>query len=313
MEERLNSPEFGQLDLVIVGAQKAGTTSLLNYLKDHPQVNAHLGNEFSYFADPKQFEKGYATAFDTYFSKKPMAIRNIAKNVTICSDKNALERLKKEFPDTKLVFILREPTNRAYSGYTMGVSQGWMNTPFSEIANDLEQGNNESKLYSLFISLGLYANQLETIFSYFDPSKVRIILFEEFKDNPTTMSNNVCRWLGIDPIESGNSLSAHNVTTRSKSTRIASLLDNLKKESNPLKRIVRNLLPYSFYFKLTNGLQSLNETEAKFEPMTSKDREILNQYYEPENNKLKHLLQQPRFSDSIQWIGKGNWLFNSNN
>jgi hypothetical protein len=302
---------MSELDLMIIGAQKAGTTSLLTYLRKHPQLNAHFGNEFSYFADEKSYKQGFQNAYNTYFTSKKGALKNVAKNVTICTNESAIQRLKHDFPNVKIVFILREPVSRTYSGYNMGVSQGWVHHSFQDIISAVLSNDSKSDLYSLFVSLGLYTEQIEILLKYFQSSQIRFILFEEFKTNPSITCNRICKWLEVDPMDNEDISQAHNVTTKSKSRQIASFINTLKKESNPIKQLLRQLLPYSIYSKIGSGLQSLNETEAKFDSMPDSDRKILKDHFGPFNSKLKSLLQQPQFEKSIEWVGRDNWLFNS--
>ena len=61
---------FRKIDIAIIGAQKAGTTSLKNYLGEHSEVTTHPHTEFSFFADEDQFESGYNNVFEKYFGTK---------------------------------------------------------------------------------------------------------------------------------------------------------------------------------------------------------------------------------------------------
>src|SRR5678809_829657 len=122
-----------KIDLMIIGAQKAGTTSLQNYLNEHPEILGHPQIEFGYFKDDKTYENGYEKEFARHFTSGSVntAKAVIAKNTGMYDSDKALERLQQHNPDCKLVFIVREPVSRAYSSYSMEKFNGWLKRDFS--------------------------------------------------------------------------------------------------------------------------------------------------------------------------------------
>ena len=115
------------VDLAIIGAQKAGTTSLKEYLSQHPSIQTHPQIEFSFFRDEELYLKGYAAAEKKYLTLNPNATnkKTLIKNVGIYSSTDALERLYKHNPECKIIFIVRNPITRAYSSYNMERFNGW--------------------------------------------------------------------------------------------------------------------------------------------------------------------------------------------
>ena len=69
------------IDMIIVGAAKSGTTSLLRYLGQHPEVCPQREPEFAYFVLDGQYARGYESAFDRYFGGCGRATKVVAKNV----------------------------------------------------------------------------------------------------------------------------------------------------------------------------------------------------------------------------------------
>jgi len=147
MKEKL--PNF-----FIVGAAKAGTTSLYNYLKQHPDIYMSPIKEPNYFAkdiDINLFRKDYkkTALIDTqkYFSKPKLEELHLAfiteledyiklfqkvsnekvigeTSVSYLYSKVAAKEIKKLVPDAKIVIILRDPIERAYSHYLMNLKEG---------------------------------------------------------------------------------------------------------------------------------------------------------------------------------------------
>jgi hypothetical protein len=185
-----------------------------------------------------------------------------------------------------------------------------MKNSFEDVAQTVLDKSEDSQLYQLFISLGIYASQLETLGRYFDPSQIRIVLFEDLKNDSSQVYLNLIEWLHVSP-DSIESKKAHNVTTKAKSSSFAGLINQLKIEGNPLKQFVKRVLPYSVYSKLGSSIEKLNETEAKFESIGIESREILSAHYRSKTQKLQLLLSQEKYAQSIESCSRDNWLFKS--
>lgn len=108
-----------QIDAIIVGAQKAGTTALSRGLDFHPAVVTHKHLEFSYFVDPAEWRGSYGRAHrDAFGSLKPEDDKLIlAKSVGILWLPDAQERQAEHNHATRMIAILRNPIDRAYSAF----------------------------------------------------------------------------------------------------------------------------------------------------------------------------------------------------
>ena len=184
------------IHLMIVGAQKAGTTSLHNYLKSHPRVLGHRSKEFSFFADESEFNHGFEWAFSRYYDVKDHDLV-VAKNVTLSVHEEGLTRLRKHNPEAKIVFIMREPVNRAYSSYSMGVKDGWMTRSFDDIIKPLMGEDDQDVMFRFFVQHGQYAQQIRTMLRYFPKQNIKLYLFEDLKENPQDVCDDIYSWLGI--------------------------------------------------------------------------------------------------------------------
>src|SRR5262245_11979337 len=110
----------GKIDAMIVGAQKSGTTSLLRYLSQHPMIEAHLPEEFSFFVRDAEYELGIESAFTRFFTgtdfSDPKVV--VAKNAGMCYNEVALGRLKNHHPGVIVIMVIRNPVDRAWSSYS---------------------------------------------------------------------------------------------------------------------------------------------------------------------------------------------------
>src|ERR1051325_8643005 len=102
---------FPPIDAMIIGAQKAATTSLKNYLMQHPQIAGHVQKEFAFFQDNEEQKNGYRFAYKKYFQNgQPIVNKKIiAKHASLYSMEENIQKLKEHNPDALLIFSLRNP------------------------------------------------------------------------------------------------------------------------------------------------------------------------------------------------------------
>lgn len=285
----MNTPP--KIDLMIVGAQKAGTTSLNNYLNEHPEIIGHatLQKEFAYFRDNTIFSNGYEKAFQSAFtipSDNDNRKKIVAKNAAIYNNEAAIKRLYEHNPDGKVIFILREPVSRTYSSYAMEVFKGWMDRDFVEIKSVVGNNNMEDDMYKFFIEPSLYIHHIDLIFKYFPNNQVKLFLFEDFKTNPGIICKEIFEWLEVDAEFLPTIQKTHNETKKAKSKIISKLIYNLKKESNPIKKVAKKVLPYSIFSRLGETIVESNKSSKNAEKITDDMKLLLQDYFKPYNDAL---------------------------
>ncbi|HKK08845.1 MAG TPA: hypothetical protein VKA44_08180, partial [Gemmatimonadota bacterium] len=120
---------------MIVGAQKAGTTSLFRYLAGHPGLAAHPQREMPYFLVDELYAAGYEAAFEKYFGVGGDSGRlPLAKHVMAMYSQKAVDRLRGHNPEVRVVAVLRNPAERARSAYLYARRRGWEPLPTFEAA-----------------------------------------------------------------------------------------------------------------------------------------------------------------------------------
>lgn len=292
------------LDLVIIGAQKSGTTSLKNYLRQHPQIAGHNCLEFAYFGDDSEYAQGYEAVANEYLDKKVAPVY-IAKNVAISLSEEPLRRLQKHNPAMKVVLVLREPASRSYSEYTMGVMDGWMKRDFSELNDILEEGNTRDPMYQCFIPNGFYVSQIQLILKYFPPENIRIFLFDDLKQVPDKICNNLFEWLGVDYFRITPEI--HNKTVKPRSMKVASFTHRFRKQGNPVKMMLKALLPRHVFEHLRNAVLKANFSREAFPPLSPKLKRKLTEHYAPSIKELVDLIHRSA-PESLIMFGASHWL-----
>jgi len=253
---------------MVIGAQKAGTTSLSNYLGEHPNLLNPLCMEFTYFSDPKEYEDDIDRFMERYFPRVvPEGVRRIAKMSNLYQFSSALVRLKQHNPDCQLAMVVRDPVQRAYSAYRMACYDGWMTYDHGYMERLLREGKKGDELYDLFVGYGLYAASLEVIWGVFPKDQVHVFRFEDLKRDPQSVCDALFRSMGVGPHTLKAKDKVHNETSQARSGALAAAIHWLRNESNPIKRSVRSVLPYPVYLRLGGAIQDANRSNKAFPPM----------------------------------------------
>ena len=210
----LTGPIRSLPDFIIIGTARSGTTSLYYDICQHPCVLPAAYDELGYF--DSNFHLGlnwYRSLFPTLFSKwlvkqkKQFAITGEDTPFYIW-DPIVAKRILKNLPKIKLIVLLRNPVDRAYSNYHLGVRAGTENLSFEDAikveTKRLEEINEESKSsiekYAIrrsYLAKGFYADQLKIWFEIFNSNQLLIISTEDLKSNPQKVINKIYNFLEI--------------------------------------------------------------------------------------------------------------------
>ena len=194
MKTESNLPNF-----LIIGAMRSGTTSLFAALSAHPQVFGAPGKELRFF------DLGYDRGIDWYRdrfrgSEGKAAIGEASQ--TYMYDHAALDRIATDLPDVRMIAILRDPVERAYSHYWLNRSRGREPLSFDqaleEEAGRLEGSSVTDRFYYSYVDRGRYRTQLDRVCSLYDRSALHVLLFDDLRDHPVQAFQGVCRFLGIE-------------------------------------------------------------------------------------------------------------------
>jgi len=215
-------------DFLIIGAQRTGTTSLYKYLSEHPHfVSATLRTKGVHFFDTR-YDKGmawYRAHFPTSVYRAAFKARHGVSPVTGEASPYYLfhphvpYRLAQHMPGVKLIAMLRDPIERAYSQWQHEVSRGFEDaTTFEEaldrepdrLAAEVERMNADAGYNSFshqhhsYMARSQYADQLEVYRSLFPVSQIHVIKAEDFFADPGVEYAKVLEFLGLAPHSLGD-------------------------------------------------------------------------------------------------------------
>jgi hypothetical protein len=254
-----------KIDIVIGGAQRSGTTSLSRYLNQHPCFCLHRNREFNVFLYEEKFNNNYEKFFAQDYLCQDLDRKIIlAKSVWIMNLPEAIQRLHKHNPKIKIVLLLRNPVDRAYSAFWYARQRGLEEIgSFEEAlyAGDDRLRNNFGKFLNCrYLETGAYIKHIKNLQNFFPRDQLHIYFFEEFVRYPETICRDIFSLFpGIDANFVPETTVKHNSIARNRSSLIARSL-SLQEYLRRPKRILRQFIPQKFVFSLRNKLEDINET-----------------------------------------------------
>lgn len=211
----LTGPIRSLPDFIIIGTARSGTTSLYYNLCEHPCIISAAHDELGFF--DSNFNLGlnwYRSFFPTILHKYFV---KISKKYALTGEDTpfyiwnpiAANRILKLIPKVKLIVLFRNPIDRAYSNYYLGIRSKSESLSFEEAINSelklLEdtQGwnsDNDIEKYTIprsYIAKGIYSSQLKIWFNLFSQKQLYIVSTEEFSCNPQETLDKIFKFLGV--------------------------------------------------------------------------------------------------------------------
>jgi len=253
----------------ILGAAKAGTTALAAYLGQHPQVyispikEPHfftLENESPAFLDPGDAARA-VTAWPEYLDLFNGCRAEVAigeASTTYLHSQKAAAGIHHRFPEARLIAVLRQPVERAYSAFVMYQRENREDkgTLLEAIACE-NQGKHYRGEIGVYLERGFYTAALRRYLDLFGRNRLRVYLYEDFKENPQAVLDDLHRHIGVEAFQPDMSLS-HNVGGLHRS----GLLKGLLTRPNPVRFVARGLLPGSFRARVRERIKRFDLRKA---------------------------------------------------
>ncbi len=286
-------------NFLVIGAQKSGTTSLINYLSVHPEIYVPEDKEVSLFYEDEEYNKRfinfpYHNHYRRYNGQRFAG--NAPVNILFFAETTA-KNIFKFNPNMKLIAILRNPIERAYSAYWYNIRCG-LETKSFDIAIKREKditdnGTFLQKCNFTYISHGYYYEQLCLFLSIFSKENLLVVLYDDFKINPKLVLNEITNFLSLHQNYLNNSIfKKYNAASKPKIKWFTNMVYN----KNVIKNIynisipisLRNRIHYSIILKLLNA----NLTNFTYPQMNDTTKQYLNKIFKKHNNNLENLLNK---------------------
>lgn len=195
------------LDFVVIGAQKCGTTSLFQYLRKHPTIALPTSKEAPYFSDDRLGRMAWEDFISEYYhgNLDDCKVGSVTPQYMI--DPDVPEKLYDAFPDARLIAVLRDPVERAISHARMERRRGTVEGELSHVLSTALDRASESNLTGLeqrieeptaFFERGLYGRILDRYLRYWDQEDIHVLFTEDLRDDAETVIEDIEDFIGVE-------------------------------------------------------------------------------------------------------------------
>ena len=289
-------------NFLIVGAAKSGTSSLHNYLNQHPEVfMPSYNSEGMKVKEPRFLIKDlvkhrlhngvwtweeYKSLFGDVIDEKAIGESTV---LYLYYYKDAIKNIKEKLGnDVKIIIMLRNPADRAYSAF-QHVSRGFKEQNSFEKSLEMEDGRLERDgnltPIVMYKDMGLYHDMVKSFQENF--SNVHVIIYDDFRDDTENEMKKTYQFLGISDNADIDYVTRHNVGgKRWKNDKVKYLF----MKENPIKSIFRRIIPKGLRRGIRNNL--VKASTNKVTPMKGHTRIMLNDFFREDVKQLSTLLNR---------------------
>ena len=276
-------------NFIVIGAQKSGSTSLRYYLQEHPDICLYP-KESHFFDDETKHVFGveyYERLFDDCCGDKAIG------EVTPCYiyAQMAPGRMYETLPGAKLILIMRNPIDRAYSHYWKNIQNGREVLTFEDAIgkeNERIGIDNWHMMNYSYMNRGIYYRQIERFLEHYSIQNMLFLLFEEFIQDVNGTLQEIYGFLGIDSQFSSTRIKE--VKNKAKMSK-SKLLFRLAKGDYESPKIIKKIMYASrvqYLLRLVNN--KINVKEIEYPQMDLDIRQWLLDFYHRPNLRLGKLL-----------------------
>lgn len=259
----------------IIGAAKSGTTSLYRHLGKHPDVFLPSVKEPRYYAYEGEQEGDFGGPdtcglVDSIVKTKTEYLRLFQETdgETAVGDASpaylysstAASNIYADNPEAKIITVLRNPVDRAYSHFMDNLGSGWEpRSDFNRVIDDQLSGGRDGWWRKWdYVGHGFYHEQLKRYYQMFDPAQIRVYLFGELKNDSLVLLEDLLRFLNVetdvrlDPVERHNTSGIPRNAT----------LHRLMATSNPARSMLKHVLPA----RIRRGIRDMLTQKNRYKP-----------------------------------------------
>ena len=300
-------------DFFMIGAAKSGTSALWHHLREHPEIYMSPRKQTRFFVfdvedpsfhgpAPKDLQRPYAIAnlqdYLTLFDGVREETAVGEASWTYLYRPEAAGRIREYVPEARLIVILRNPADRAYSHYSQNLQDGREALADFSRALALEEARIRDNWWPEFhyVRMGLYCAQLKRYFEIFDRDQIKVFLHEDFNSDPYGLLRDTFEFLGVDETFTPHAAIRSNPSGVPKSKSLHALLRRLESTRPKIERFVpeKTLRPM---VRLSRNLKNRNVVRLQISP--GERRRLIDEYFREDLEGLQQLIQR----DLSAWLG----------
>jgi hypothetical protein len=290
-------------NFLIVGAAKSGTSALYRYSRQHPEIYMSPVKEthfFSYKDSPPNTQgpgdtiNRAITDMETYLSLFEGA--DEAKAIGEASpsyiySERAPNLIKEFVPEARIIAILRQPADRAFSAFMHVTRDG--REPIADFAEALKF---EEERIALnwgpiwhYTRIGFYSEQIERYFELFDPEQIKIYLYDDFSARPIGVLQDMFRFLDVDDTFVPDIRIRANVSGAHRSQVLYWLIERLFSRPNPIRTVARKVIGEETRWRFTSSVRNRNIVRQSISPEMRRE---LTELFREDTLRLQDLLDR---------------------
>jgi hypothetical protein len=259
-------------DHLVIGAAKAGTTSLSRWLEAHPDVFVPPQKELHFFDRESNWERGVDWYAEFFADSAGVPTAGEATPAYLFAPA-APQRIASVCPDVRLIAVLRHPVDRAYSHYWHAHQWGGEPRSFEDAVDALLRGDPGVRPY---LARGYYLEQLRRYEALFPAERMLVLQFDDLATQPEATFARVCAFLGIHAATPANVGRVYNAHSKHRSNRLRGLMEGA--------RMWRRAPG------VARALERANTSERHYPPMSEGLRRRLLEHFADRNAELaEHL------------------------
>jgi hypothetical protein len=299
-------------NFLVIGAAKCGTDSLCNYLGQHPDIYISSNREPNFFVAEGQSDVPYCGPGDrAVLESLGMWVSTLDRYQSLFSEvttekaigegtawyiyyDEAPARIQRHIPQAKLIAILRNPVDRAYSAYTMLLRDGRETIGDFARALAAEEDRTRRNWEPIwhYVKMGFYTSQLKRYYDTFEPHQIRVIVYDDFNTQPMEIVKDVFHYLDVDDQFSPDISKRYNVSLVPKNLGVHTLVAG----EHPVKTAMKAVLPTGIRQALKQRVVERNLTRPA--PMAPEVRRQLVEIFRADILELEKLIGR----DLSHWL-----------
>ena len=287
----MNKPAF-----IVIGAAKSGTTSLYEYLCRHPQIYMSTPKEPDFFSVDANYARGRDSYCELFEAAKPSQVCGEASTTysRLHQHPHTVERLYAELPQVKLIYIMRQPVDRAYSFYIHRF-KGALYKPEQAVADTFEATIEQQ---SEFIESSYYLEQIECYLEVFPRESFLFLLMEDLTERPEATLKQILSFIDVDPqvdLVQQSEIAANKAGSYPEWYVKKQLLSPIKliPGVDAIAQLIPKSLKNSLYQLIKKRqYQSWKKSQFLPPPMLPETRTMLVEHFRDRNNRLSEFLER---------------------
>jgi hypothetical protein len=177
-------------NLIVIGAERCGTSSLHRYLRSHPQVFMSKKKELNFFVAEREWRRGRCWYERQFPTDAPVRGESSPAYTAYPVFSGVPARLAALVPDAQLVYLVRDPVERTISAIHLARALGIDQRPAAEALSDLDK--------SPYVAQSRYATQLEQYIAHFPAEAIAVVDSAELRSRPVETMRRIFRFLEVD-------------------------------------------------------------------------------------------------------------------